>query len=98
MLRTIADRLAHAKKPIIKVLFRNKNTRIVAFGLKKGMKLIDHQLPVATKIILLKGEMEIDSKIEIISLEEYQNYEIPPKVIHQVRAFEDTIALLILDF
>jgi len=55
-------------------------------------------LPVATKIILLKGVMEIDSKIEVIVLEEYQNYEIPPKVIHQVRVHEDAIALLVLDF
>lgn len=98
MLRTLADRLVTAKKPIIKVLFRNKNTRIVALGMKTGMKLVDHQLPVATKIILLKGKMEIDSKIEVIVLEEYQHYEIPPKVIHQVRVYEDAIALLILDF
>lgn len=98
MLRTIADRLATANKPIIKVLFRNKNTRIVAFGLRKGMKLVDHQLPVTTKIIILKGEMEIDSKIEVKLLEEFHEYEIPPKVIHQVRVHEDTIALLVLDF
>ena len=82
----------------MRVIFRNNNTRIVAIGLKKGMKLIDHRLPVTTKMILIKGQVIIDSKIEIITLTEYQQYEIPAKVIHQVRVEEDALALLFLDF
>lgn len=98
MLKLIAEKLKQTDKPIFKVIFRNNHTRVVAFGLKKGMKLIDHQLPVCTKIILIKGEVEIDSKIEILNLKEFDTYTIPTKVIHQVKAHDDTIMLLILDF
>ncbi|HEY4540660.1 MAG TPA: hypothetical protein VIG94_11720 [Faecalibacter sp.] len=98
MLKSIIDNLSTCEKPLMRVIFRNNTTRIVAIGLKKGMKLVDHRLPVITKMILIKGQVIIDSKIEIVTLTEYQQYEIPAKVIHQVKVEEDALALLFLDF
>ena len=98
MLKIIAEQLHQSDKPIFKVLFRNNHTRIVGFGVKKGMKLVDHQLPVCTKIAIIEGCLVIDSKIEVITLHKFDTYTMPKKVIHQVRVLEDTIALLILDF
>ena len=95
--KIIAD-IPTAKRPILRVIFRNSCTRIAALGLKKGMRLIDHQLPVNTKIIMLEGKIEIDSKIEVVVLEKYNEYEIPQKVIHQVRAKEDSLLLIALNF
>ena len=46
MLHTIWDKISTTDRPIVKIIFRNENTRVVAFGLQKGMKLTDHQLPV----------------------------------------------------
>ena len=74
MLHAILDQISESEKPIIKIIFRNDDTRVVAFGLKKGLKLIDHQLPVNAKILMLKGEIEIDSKIEIVNLKEFDEY------------------------
>ncbi|MBF0596289.1 cupin domain-containing protein [Faecalibacter rhinopitheci] len=98
MLNNIIKQLDTCNKPILHVIFRNNNTRIAALGLRKGQKLIDHQLPVAAKIILLEGKIEIDSKIEIVVLEKFNEYEIPKKVIHQVRTIENALALIVLDF
>ena len=98
MLHTIWDNIAETDRPIMKIIFRNNNTRVIAFGLKKGMKLTDHQLPVNTKIILMKGEVEIESKIETVTLSDFDEYEIAPKVIHQVTAKNDLMMLVILNF
>lgn len=98
MLNKILSDIPTCKNPIIRVIFRNSCTRIAAIGLKKGMKLTDHQLPVNTKIIILEGNIEIDSKIEIVELFKFNEYEIPQKVIHQVRAKEDSLILIALDF
>ena len=98
MLNKIYSEIATCKKPILRVIFRNSCTRIAALGLKKGMRLIDHQLPVDTKIIILEGEIEIDSKIEVVNLTKLNEYEIPRKVIHQVRAKEDALLLITLNF
>ncbi len=98
MLHTIWDKISTTDRPIVKIIFRNENTRVVAFGLQKGMKLTDHQLPVYTKIIMMKGEIELESKIETVLLKEFDEYIIDPKVIHQVIANEDAMMLLILNF
>ncbi len=98
MLHAILDQISESEKPIIKIIFRNDDTRVVAFGLKKGLKLIDHQLPVNAKILMLKGEIEIDSKIEIVNLKEFDEYILPPKVIHQVTSLQDSMMLVILNF
>ncbi|GEM53532.1 hypothetical protein [Empedobacter brevis] len=98
MLHAIVDQISKLEKPIIKIIFRNDNTRVVAFGLKEGLKLIDHQLPVDAKIMMLKGEIEIDSKIEVVNLKTYDEYEIPRKVIHQVTSKQDAMMLVILNF
>lgn len=98
MLHTILDQISESEKPIIKIIFTNNSTRVVAFGLKEGLRLIDHQLPVNAKIIVLKGEIEIDSKIEIVHLKEFDEYIIPPKVIHQVISKKDSMMLVILNF
>ncbi|WP_413533336.1 hypothetical protein [Empedobacter brevis] len=98
MLHHIWNQISESDKSIVKIIFRNDDTRVVAFGLKKGLKLIDHQLPVNAKILILKGEIEIDSKIEIVNLKEFDDYVLPPKVIHQVTALEDSMMLVILNF
>lgn len=98
MLHAILDHISESDKPIIKIIFRNDNTRVVAFGLKKGLRLIDHQLPVDARILILKGKIEIDSKIEIVHLKEFDEYIIPPKVIHQVTSLQDSMMMVILNF
>ena len=47
---------------------------------------------------MLKGEIEIDSKIEIVNLKEFDEYILPPKVIHQVTSLQDSMMLVILNF
>jgi hypothetical protein len=98
MLNKMLSQLETCKRPMLHVIFRNSITRIAALGLKKGMKLVDHQLPVDTKIIILEGEIEIDSKIEVVTLTKFNEYNIPPKVIHQVRARENSLILITLNF
>lgn len=98
MLNTIFSQIEESTKPILRVIFRNNVTRIAIIGLKKGMRLVDHQLPVDARIIMLEGEIEIDSKIEIITLKKFNEYEIPRKVIHQVRTNENAMLMIILNF
>lgn len=98
MLHTILDNIELNDKPIVKILFRNKDTRVVVVGLKKGIKMIDHQLPAQARLIMMKGSIHIDSKIEEVDLNEFDEYIIPPKVIHQVYAEEDAMIFIILDF
>lgn len=98
MLNKMIAEIPTCKKPILRVIFRNSCTRIAALGLKKGMRLIDHQLPVDTKIIMLEGNIEIDSKIEVVILNKFDEYDIPRKVIHQVRANENSLLLITLNF
>ncbi len=38
--------ISESEKPIIKIIFRNDDARVVAFRLKKGLKLMDHKLPL----------------------------------------------------
>lgn len=98
MLNTIFSEIEVSDKPILRIIFRNNVTRIAIIGLKKGMRLVDHQLPVDARIIMLEGEIEIDSKIEIINLKKFNEYEIPRKVIHQVRTNENAMLMIILNF
>lgn len=91
----IEEAIKTADKPVIKVLYKTEHTKVIAVGLGRSVKLNDHKTNVSTQLLVLKGCISYSENKKMVTLNRFDQYEIPLDVIHAVQAYEDSIFLLI---
>ncbi|MEQ9405619.1 MAG: hypothetical protein RIM99_18665 [Cyclobacteriaceae bacterium] len=91
---TILEELSTSEKPVAKVLHKSDSSRTVCIGFNKGMQLKEHKTTKPTTLLVLNGSIEYTEGEEVYNLSKYDQYEIPPNVVHAVNALEDSLIML----
>jgi len=96
MLRKVEKKLVTSSRPVLETIHSQKDSKIIAVGLKCGVEFAEHTAPGQAKLIMIKGEIDFNMKDESLRFETLDTYDIPLKVKHSVVAMEDAIFLLVL--
>jgi len=93
-IKSILEKTKVEDKPIVSVLSKGSNSRLIAIGLGDGVVLKEHKAPGPTRMIVLKGELEYRAQGEVKVLSELDEFDIPLKEIHSVTGRGQTVFLL----
>ncbi|MAZ28083.1 MAG: hypothetical protein CL868_13535 [Cytophagaceae bacterium] len=93
----LAENLKLSNHPVIKKIHDENGTKIMAIGLKRGVELAEHVAPCKARLLVIKGEIDFNTKTESKRFACYESYDIPMNVKHSVVAWNDAIFLLFLN-
>ena len=97
MLTEVAHSLKTSDRPIIKKILDKNGTKIMAIGLGRGVELAEHVAPCKARLLVIKGEIDFNTKTESKRFACYESFDIPMDVKHSVVAWDDAIFLLFLN-
>lgn len=95
IIQEVLAQLENAVNPVVKILQRGDQFKVIAMGFKKGMVLKEHQTPIPAKLVVIDGNVLYRQGEESIALNKFDEHEIPVNIIHSVEALEDSICILI---
>lgn len=83
------------KGPVIKVLEKGEQFKVIVLAFKKGMELKAHHTPIPARLVVVEGEVNYEETGRSVVLSRFDDLSIPVNVQHSVKAVEDSICLLI---
>ena len=95
IIKEILAELETKEHPIAKALFKREGFKVLALGFKKEMILKEHKANVPTKLVVLQGAVIYKSDVTMLTLNQYDEFEIPVNELHAVTALEDALCMLI---
>lgn len=93
-IKSILEQLETAKHPIAEVLHKGEHFKVLVIGFKAGMKLKDHKANKTSKLTVISGSVIYKESERHITLETFNEIDIPINIIHSVEALEDSLCLL----
>ncbi len=94
-IQSVKAEMETAIKPVAKLLRKSQDSKILVIGLRKDLVLKAHSTPVRTLLTVLEGSVEYHEEGKSIVLNQYEEHEIPIKIIHSLVALDDSLCLLI---
>lgn len=82
-------------KPATLLLKNTDKQHIMAIGLKKGQMLKKHFSATPALIVVLKGLIAFEMESTTTEIPEFNTFDIPPTVPHEVTGLEENVFLLI---
>lgn len=96
-LKNIKKKLETSENPVAEAIHQNANFRVIAFVFKKGMEIKEHKAYHPSKFIVFEGSVVYKEEARTVTLEQYDEVDIPSRVPHSVLALEDSLCLLTQD-
>jgi len=93
-IKNVLELLKTAHHPVARVLHKGEHFKVLVIAFKKGMRLEEHEAPKPTKLTVISGAVVYREAEREITLNIFDEVEIPVKVKHEVDALEDSICLL----
>ena len=93
-IKEIRQELETAKHPVAKAIHKGNHFKVLVIGFRSGMKLKDHEAPLPSKLTILTGKVIYKENAKEITLEMYDETDIPINTKHSVEAIEDSLCLL----
>ncbi|HEY5327303.1 MAG TPA: hypothetical protein VIJ27_09910 [Mucilaginibacter sp.] len=95
IIQEVLFKLKSATTPVLKILQSNDHIKVIVLGFKKKMILKEHQTDVPAKLIAIDGSVIYKEAGRIVTMNKFEDVDIPIYVIHSVEAIEDSICFLI---
>ena len=95
IIQDILRQLENSITPVVKILQRGENFKVLVLGFKKGMILKEHQTNVTTKLLVVDGSIVYRRANDSVNMSKFDEIDIPANVLHSVEAKEDSICFLI---
>lgn len=95
IIKDILTELEAKEHPIAKSLYKKEGFKVLILAFKKGMVLKEHKANLPTKLVVLNGKIIYKSKASEITLDKYDEFEIPVNELHAVHALENSLCMLI---
>lgn len=93
IIEEIKKQLETSENPVAKPFHIGEHFKVLIFGFKKGMKMVDHKAHHPTKIMVMEGDVIYHQKGKDIRLKLHDEIDIPAEVTHSVAALEDSLIL-----
>ncbi|WGQ09696.1 hypothetical protein QG516_24590 [Pedobacter gandavensis] len=96
IIKEVLAQLAEAQTgPVIKVLEKGDQFKLIVLGFKKQMVLKAHQTPLNAKLVVIEGKVNYIEADRLVVMNKFDELAIPKSVVHSVQALEDSVCLLI---
>lgn len=95
IIQEVIAELKGAAAPVVKVLAKGNSSRVIVLGFKKGMTLKEHKTGVSTRLVVIEGKINYFSANDNITMDRFDDLDIPVNIPHSVEAEEDSICFLI---
>ncbi len=90
----IAEQIKFSENPVAKSFHTTSDFKVLIFGFKKGMKIVEHKAYHPTKLLVITGELMYHEGKESKKLKQFDEVFIPTEVSHSLSALEDSLLLL----
>jgi quercetin dioxygenase-like cupin family protein len=90
----ILAQLETATHPVAKALHKGSSFRVLVIGFKDGMVLAEHKAHLPSRLTVLSGSVVYKQGDEAVTLNRYDEHEIPVDITHSVTALADSLCLL----
>lgn len=94
IIKEVLAKLETSDNPIAKSLHTGNGYNVLVMAFKKGMILKEHKAHILSKLTVLEGSVIYKEEHRVVELSQYDEVEIPVKVIHSVEALENSLCLL----
>ncbi|MCQ6958350.1 hypothetical protein [Mucilaginibacter aquariorum] len=95
IIQDVITQLKVADAPVVKVLVKGNSAKVIVLGFKKGMTLKEHQTGVPARLVVVEGKIDYFSANGKVTMDKFDDLDIPVNVPHSVEAAEDSICFLI---
>lgn len=95
IIQDVVQALANAASPVVKVLIKGDAVKVIVLGFKKGMVLKEHKTGVNTRLVVIDGRINYFSANGTVTMNRFDDLDIPVNIPHSVEALEDSICFLI---
>jgi len=87
--------LKDATGPVVKVLVKDNGGKVVVLGFSKGMVLKEHKTGLNTRLVVIDGQIKYFSVNGMVTLNKFDELDIPVNQPYSVQALADSICFLI---
>jgi quercetin dioxygenase-like cupin family protein len=94
IIKDVKEKLKTAKGPVALALHQGSGYKTLVMGFNKGMILKEHKAHIKSKLTVLEGAVVYEEEDRKVTLEQYDQVDIPVEVTHWVEALEDSLCLL----
>ncbi|NHA02652.1 hypothetical protein G7092_02530 [Mucilaginibacter sp. HC2] len=95
IIQDVVKALENSAAPVVKVLTKGAAGKVLVLGFKKGMVLKEHQTGVNTRLVVIDGKINYFSTKGTLTMNKFDELDIPVNEPHSVEALEDSICFLI---
>ena len=96
-IQKMKDQLSKSDKPIEEILHENECFKVSLIGFANGMMLREKQMAKPTKLTVLCGTVKYIDVGKKVTLNKYDEFDIPLDVKHYIIADEQSLCLLTQD-
>jgi len=93
-IKEIIEKLKTEDRPVISVLAKGSQSKLIAVGLGKNVQLKEHKAPGPTIMVILMGQVEYKTSKYSKTLSVTDEFQIPMEEVHAVAGIEDSVFLL----
>lgn len=93
-IKNILEKLESSKSPVARALHNNSGFNALIIGFKKGMVLSSHKAKWPSILTVLQGQVRYIENDQSHTVALFEEHQIPPEIVHEVHADEDSICLL----
>jgi hypothetical protein len=95
-MKEVAENLKVSDQPVMKTIYEEGDTTVIAIGLGRVVELAEHLAPCKAKIMVVQGEIDFNTETESRRYACFESYDIPMNLRHSLVAWDDAIVLLFL--
>jgi quercetin dioxygenase-like cupin family protein len=93
-IKEIKEQLKVTNHPVAKALHHGNDFKVLIIGFNQGMILKDHKAHITSKLTVLEGALLYKETNRTITLNQYDEVEIPIEITHSVEATQDSLCIL----
>ena len=93
-IKEIKEQLKVTNHPVAKTLHHGNDFKVLIIGFNEGMILKEHKAHITSKLTVLEGAVIYKEENRTITLNKYDEVEIPIEITHSVEATQDSLCIL----
>jgi len=90
----LLQQLETSQFPVAKALHHGSGFKVLVLGFKQGMKMKEHVAHMPSKLTILSGQIIYRENEKEVTLNTWEETDIPVDVVHSLEATQDSLCLL----
>lgn len=96
VLNQIESALVTSEQPVIEQIYDLASKKLLVIGLRNGLALAEQWYDGQAKVMVVKGEIDLNTATHSYRLERFDTFDIPANMLHTIVGMYDAIFLLLI--